>query len=168
MSAWEHTSAFHFSSSFLSAFCLLSAPYCFLHFSFLSGIMTSSVIEAALAVLLAMEYGHFVCFISASEYDWAMSQTPLLHSTGKHCNPCSIVVTRAVNIVSWGLALKSLHADSMWIQIRRNDKNQHSKNIKNKRHVFEYTETIFPFWYSMLHWHRHYANTQGDAVGVIR
>lgn len=33
----------------------------------------------------------------------------------KHYNPCSIVLTTAVNIMSRGLALKSLHADSKWI-----------------------------------------------------
>lgn len=84
-----------------------------------------------------------LCLLYISIRIWLSHESERLCGTaqGKHCNPCSIVLTTAVNIVSWGLALKSLHADSMWIQMRRNDKNQHSKNIKRKKIRGRYLST---------------------------
>lgn len=59
----------------------------------------------------------------------------------EHCNPCFIVLTRAVNIVSGGLALKTL---TYWFCGFKEKWKQKNPNT-NKKQVLEPTKTVFPF-----------------------
>ena len=85
----------------------LSSLSAVLYFFHLSGIMTSSVKEAELALPLAKHYNKdtLFCFILASEYDGARRLCSKAQS--RPCNPCSFVLNSMVNIVSRGLVLKS-------------------------------------------------------------